>query len=597
MNHLRVGIPLIGGKGWVGGAFFIELHVKAVTALAPQERPQLYLIVDAESIKRLECYKSFLHLFDGYIYVGERSNFAEEKLESSVIYCKNYDQLFYRVDFYFPVNFNVLEGRPAASWIHDFQHKHLPSLFSNNDIKIRDALCQKVAAQSRLVFCTSKAVEQDFHNFYPQSQAITKVLSLRVCPEEDWYLSDPLAVQRKYGLPDRFVLCSNQFWIHKNHKLLLEAVALLRKSGRDIHLVCTGETSDFRRADYFGTIQKLIIDLGIEDLVYIVGMIPRYDQIQLLRRSMFVVQPSLFEGLGLIVQECQALGKCILLSNLDVHMEHDYGLYFDRHSAEDLAAKIELLLPIAEAGPDVRREREAKLVAYEMAQDYGRQFCQMVEEAQCIFSKQVIAVATSINRNGDISNQRRAIDSWLDQGLRVYSVNNHEDIEVLKPSFPMVSFYALPRSARASGVRVSVHDLVNCLEGTQASICGILCSDIYLFSDRLYTMILKETAGSVVIGNREEIESVSAEPQQRRREVGYMFFDRACLTLGDAELFFDGSWWDVWLILVALSRKYTIKRFQYPAAYHINNAGSSGLVDHYHYLLWCVIDKHTREIN
>lgn len=388
MTNLRVGIPLIGGKMWLGGISHIELHVKAVNSLPQEERPQLFLVVEPDSMPCLGYYQRFIDLFAGIIYVGIRTDKASA-LGTPHLFCRTYDELFTLIDFYFPVHFNVLEGRCAASWIPDFQHKYLTNLFSRYEIMIRDRLCERIAQHSRLVYCSSKAVERDFRKFYPQSPALTRVLALRVFPEEEWYHGDPAAIQRQYGLPDEFVICCNQFWMHKNHLLLFKAVEMLRNTGRDIHVVCTGETGDSRYSGYFKEVKNYIARHKLQDRVHILGAIPRNDQIQLLRRSLFAVQPSLFEGLSLIVQECRILGKTIVLSDLDVHREHEYGVYFNRHSAEDLVSKMETLLENAQAGPDRQQEETARMPGMELAQSYGRQFLELVEDAQMIFGRKL----------------------------------------------------------------------------------------------------------------------------------------------------------------------------------------------------------------
>lgn len=624
--NFRIGIPLIGGKTWVGGVSFIELTVKAITALAPEERPRLYLIVDASTMDRIDYYQPFCQLFDGFIYLGERKDLVKVP-ELNWQYCADYDELFRKIDFYFPVDFNVFEGRPAASWIHDFQHKYLPGLFSHYDIMLRDELCRRIAAKSKLVFCSSKAVERDFWQFYPQSTAITKALMLKVYPEDEWYKGNPADVQRQYGLPDRFVICCNQFWLHKNHKLLFEAVSLLRQQGQDVHLACTGETSDYRCREYFDELKKIIASLGINDLVHILGAIPRHDQIQLLRRSLFAVQPSLFEGLGLIGQECRALGKLIILSDLEVHFEHEYGIYFNRYSAEDLAAKMRMLLDFTQPGPDVAREAEAKVMARELAKIFGRKFCQMVEEVPAIFAadnvdKQPIVVATSINRQKNIELQKNAINSWLKIGFKVFSVNSPEDIEELRLLFPAVNFFATEETS-VLGIRgVCLNSLLSCLEGSKARICGILCPDVFLSGDRLSDLLRHEVPGAVVYGDREDVKSISFEHSSHTlREAGFVFFDRIFLTARTKEAFFlDEPWWDVCLLLAALSKKLVLKKISKPLAYHVLHEDLSlerlvsiaetlnrmipaafpitrETVERYHYLLWSVINKHTAYIN
>ena len=383
---IRVGIPAIGGKGWLGGVSFVELHTKAVAALPAGERPQLFLVVTDTDAGNLEFYLPFISSFSGIICVGAADAAMPPFTDIRRIHCADENELFREIDFYFPASFRVLPRRCAASWIHDFQHRYLPEFFSPQDVARRDMLCRLIADHARLVFCTSRAVENDFRKFFPASTAVTRALPLRVTPEEPWYRGDPLLIQSHYHLPAEFILCCNQFWIHKNHWRLLAALALLRRAGRDVHLVCTGATADYRLPTYFQKLQEHIAALGIGDLVHILGLIPREHQIQLLRRCLFVVQPSLFEGLSLIVQECRALGKAIVLSDLDVHREHEYGIYFDRHSVDDLAAKLAALLAVALPGPDVRREAEARLQAHALCVMYAKQFCAFAEEAVALFA-------------------------------------------------------------------------------------------------------------------------------------------------------------------------------------------------------------------
>ena len=61
---------------------------------------------------------------------------------------------------------------------------------------------------------------------------------------------------------------------------------------------------------------------------------------QLMRRSLAVIQPSLFEGWSTVVEDARALGKRIAISDIPVHLEqHPPGArVFARDSAESLAA-------------------------------------------------------------------------------------------------------------------------------------------------------------------------------------------------------------------------------------------------------------------
>ncbi|HEX2927774.1 MAG TPA: glycosyltransferase family 1 protein [Ruminiclostridium sp.] len=634
ISNLSVGIPIIGSSGWLGGVSHMELHVKAVTSLPQNERPRLFLLAYEHNLDNFTLYRSFVHLFDGVIYCGENIQEARVKIGQDVFLCPSQEELFEKIDFYFPVNYNVLPGRCAASWIHDFQHKYLPALFPTEDRLLREELCQKIADQSRLVFCSSKAVQQDFMRFYPESKAITRVLALRILPEEDWYGGDPLSVQQQYGLPDRFILCSNQFWAHKNHRTLFHALALLRQEGFVVHLVCTGATGDFRCPDYFGELQQYITKLGIADLVHILGLIPRHDQIQLIRRSLFVIQPSLFEGLSLIVEECRALGKPILLSDLEVHCEHEYGICFLRTDAADLAHKAAELLAVSKPGPDVGRELEAKMQAQSLVTRYAKDFCSLVEESQVIFnrnsrtSRQIsdsaeqknITIATSIKTLGNLAIQQKAVGSWLALGFRVIAVNFGSDIETMRRLFPGVEFYAA-ETVQALKERVCFNDIVSCLEKQGSEICGIVEPDVYLSGESFYPAVLKETVQGAVCGTRMELASLEWNTQDHFQRFGYIFFPCSLLQQYPKEDFYMGMpGWEIWALLMFLKMGIAIKHITAPVAYHIVTEEeyrtkdwlawgkrmiqfapapfplTSDTIDRYHQILFHIIHKHASEV-
>ena len=58
--------------------------------------------------------------------------------------------------------------------------------------------------------------------------------------------ADPWAVRDKYHLPERWLLCADQFWKHKNHLLLVRALGLLAGEGLRPTVVLTGLLTDYR---------------------------------------------------------------------------------------------------------------------------------------------------------------------------------------------------------------------------------------------------------------------------------------------------------------------------------------------------------------
>lgn len=387
INNIKVGIPILGNINWLGGVSYIELLVRAITLLQNNERPKLFLVVRDDTLDVLELYKHIVPLFDGILFVGNNLNRARALINRGFIYCPSDDELYKEIDFYFPVNSDVLSHRCAVSWIPDFQHKYLPNFFSAQDIANREQKFRQIASEARLIVFSSNSALRDFQYFYPESDAATKVMSFFSYPQAEWYTVNCVEVQKKYGLPDNFIICCNQFWAHKNYERLLEAVAILSREGTDIHLVCTGSKVDYRFCGYYEKIEQLVQHLGIASRIHMLGMIPRIDQIQLIRRSLCSVQPSLFEGWSTVVEDCRVLGKTILLSDLDVNFEQnpDHGIYFKRTDVTDLALKLNDILQTAKPGPDLEGENEARSNAIKLVHRYAEQFCNIVRSAKLLW--------------------------------------------------------------------------------------------------------------------------------------------------------------------------------------------------------------------
>jgi glycosyltransferase involved in cell wall biosynthesis len=397
MTVLRIGIPIIGNKDWLGGVHYVKSLVEAAASLPQNERPRIFLVVNDHTLPCSDLHRDFFALLDGFIFLGRNILQAKAILPSPVTHCRSEEEFSNAMDFFYPVVGDVMPNVCSGSWIYDFQHVYLPEFFSRDEINSRNAKFRRIAETAKLAVLSSKSAEQDFRRIFPESKAVTRVLSFHSLPSEHWYTSEPSDTQRKHTLPGKFLICCNQFWIHKNHRLLFEAMADVVHAAPDTHLVCTGSTGDWRFPNYFHELIDFVKNRGLQNRIRILGAIPRMDQIQLMRRSLAVIQPSLFEGWSSVVEETRMLGKTVILSDLAVHHEQapDHAIYFDRHNAKDLSEKILDVLPHLSAGPDHTREQEAKRKSIDLTIKFGRHFCSIAVEAQNLFQKRIGGKATS----------------------------------------------------------------------------------------------------------------------------------------------------------------------------------------------------------
>jgi glycosyltransferase involved in cell wall biosynthesis len=246
---------------------------------------------------------------------------------------------------------------PWIGYIPDLQHKHFPQWFSEVESSARNEQFSRILAETPAVVVNAAAVVRDIEEFYPNTRA--KVFSLPYCPlgnQPEFNAAERLAVRKAYGLPKRYFIVSNQFWIHKSHETAFRALRLVRDAGHDVGLVCTGATTDYRWPEYFENLRAIIEGIELRDHVQIVGLVPKSDQLTMMCESVAVIQPTLFEGGpgGGSVYDATSLNKACIVSDIPVNKEIDIGVvrFFAAGSAEDLAMK---LIGMLENPPEMPR--------------------------------------------------------------------------------------------------------------------------------------------------------------------------------------------------------------------------------------------------
>jgi glycosyltransferase involved in cell wall biosynthesis len=377
LENLRVGIPMLGNASWLGGVTYVELLLRSLRRLPADCRPRLCLIVPHWNLASAELSATNRKLADEVIYWGPDAAQARVVLGTETTIANNETALFSHIDFFYPAASQVLPGRCAASWIPDFQHRYLPHFFSAAECEERDRTFARIAAEARIVVFSSAAVRDDFRRFHPDSRAQAFLLRFFNPLDPAWLAGDPKEAQARHGLPDRFLICCNQFWAHKNHQTLIRALGRLQRQGISIHLVCTGPTEDYRAPGHLDKLRRLIASEGISDLVHILGILPRAEQMQLMRRAMAIVQPSLFEGWSTVVEDGRSLGKPMFLSDIAVHREQAprNSVYFPPEDDDALARLVAATLPDLAPGPIAADETRAVEETVSRAEIFARDFC------------------------------------------------------------------------------------------------------------------------------------------------------------------------------------------------------------------------------
>ena len=224
-------------------------------------------------------------------------------------------------------------------WLADLQTYHLPENFSAKELKSYHSLKLKIIkGKHDIVLCSQWCID-DFNRIFPlHNSRMHKLTFTTSHPDLSGINIDDL--NKLYNIDRPYFIVSNQFWIHKNHLLVLKAIKSLKKEHPAIFCIVTGnqKVSSAKSKGYVEGLQQFVKENDLENNVKFLGLIPREDQLCLLKNSLAIIQPSFFESWNTTVEDAKLLGKFIILSNLTVHLEQikENVAFFDPNKEEEL---------------------------------------------------------------------------------------------------------------------------------------------------------------------------------------------------------------------------------------------------------------------
>jgi glycosyltransferase involved in cell wall biosynthesis len=198
-----------------------------------------------------------------------------------------------------------------------------PSLLRNTPRAYRDYTYRQLADQCALVMLSSRTALEHFAAFAPKHAHKGRVVSFPSLLAFEHLQENVFETQQKFRIPAKFALVANQFWRHKNHELVIEAVRQLRHRGIRVSVVITGVPMDNRDPNNETTsrILQSVASTGLLQQVVVLGMVSEPDLANLMRIAVILIQPSRFEGWSIVIQECKAIGRPMICSDIPAHRE------------------------------------------------------------------------------------------------------------------------------------------------------------------------------------------------------------------------------------------------------------------------------------
>jgi glycosyltransferase involved in cell wall biosynthesis len=200
--------------------------------------------------------------------------------------------------------------------IHDLQYLYYPEYFTRSKLTYLANMVPRSAEAARLIFTPSEYTRRTVIERLDVDPSIVIVVPHGVSPREQ---PGPASnVRARYDLGGPFFVYPAATYPHKNHLVLIQALARLLESHPEVTLVLTGA----RGSEQWGTahsterrIAEEIRRLRISERVRPLGYVPADDLDALYREAVARTFPSRFEGFGAPILEAWGRGCPVIAAD------------------------------------------------------------------------------------------------------------------------------------------------------------------------------------------------------------------------------------------------------------------------------------------
>lgn len=330
----------LGNRGWIGGLYYLKNIIFSILQNPTlTEKFGIVVLIDPEHVDIFACFGDSI---DVRVFAGA-GKLKLALYEMRLIW-------FGGVKYCYALELNKI-GKLFVNrgifWIPDFQHRTLPEFFRPEELERKRQTDLSMVMRQNPMVLSSNDAKNDLETFYPEHRCPVEVVHFVSYIEPEIRAITPETerkVAEKFGLRENYIYLPNQFWQHKNHIVAVKAIELIRKRGLlpDYDFVFTGNLEDYRNPAYIDELKAIMEAPGVRDAIKLLGFVERTEQLCIMKKAKFLVQPSLCEGWGTVLEDAKVLDKTVLLSDIPVHREqkNEKCLLFDAHSPEELAKLI-----------------------------------------------------------------------------------------------------------------------------------------------------------------------------------------------------------------------------------------------------------------
>jgi len=230
---------------------------------------------------------------------------------------------------------------PALAPIHDLMYHYearFPEVGSWRKRYARRTLDGLVLRQAAMVLVDSDLGADQVAELFPGHERKPfrlPYISMRQ-PSANDGRTDPLPP----GIPEKFLFYPAQFWLHKNHLGLIDAVERLKREGLRVHVVCCGSDKNSRPQ-----VVTRLREIGLTDQFTLLGFVPDELLCQLYQRACGLIMPTFFGPTNIPPLEAMQFGCPVAVSGIYGMRDQlgDAALYFDPRDPDDIARTVRSL--------------------------------------------------------------------------------------------------------------------------------------------------------------------------------------------------------------------------------------------------------------
>ncbi|MGB7600546.1 MAG: glycosyltransferase family 1 protein [Candidatus Sulfotelmatobacter sp.] len=232
--------------------------------------------------------------------------------------------------------------RPTVLSMHDIQHVHHPEFFSWPARLSRSVTYGLSAQHASYLQANSRYTKKDLlRHFRALSPQQVEVIPSGVVADKFAAAAAEDALTGLGGIPDRFLFFPAQFWPHKNHLTLLQALKQIEtKHGVKIPLVLTGEK--------FSAAPPVFQFIAEQSMAYVrhLGKVTFQQMVALYQKAAFMITATLHESSSLPILEAAAAGVPIIASRIPPIEELGQVLQLNLFDPLDVEALARLIVAL-----------------------------------------------------------------------------------------------------------------------------------------------------------------------------------------------------------------------------------------------------------